>query len=158
MEVHGLAARWHRENGNFEEAVQQLLEMQQQYAQLVQSNQILRNQYDQMLWMAKQVPVNMAARYRAAATGCAPASIIPFFCTPRSLCYRMVAARSAKNFRASGAAKYPRMKTNKMKLMVKKNRSSHEPCCSGASVAARAIRGDRAAMRIVADVIHFFIW
>jgi type IV secretion system protein TrbJ len=53
---------------NFEEAVQQLLEMQQQYAQLVQSNQMLRNQYNQMLWMAKQVPVNMATRYRANAT------------------------------------------------------------------------------------------
>jgi type IV secretion system protein TrbJ len=53
---------------NFEEAVQQLLEMEQQYAQLVQSNQTLRNQYNQMLWMAKQVPVNMAARYRAVAT------------------------------------------------------------------------------------------
>jgi hypothetical protein len=53
---------------NFEEAVQQLLEMQQQYAQLVQSNQMLRNQYNQMLWMAKQVPVIMAACYRAIAT------------------------------------------------------------------------------------------
>src|SRR6266705_2610896 len=53
---------------NFEEAVQQLLEMQQQYAQLVQSYQMIRNQYNQMLWMAKQVPVNMAVRYRAIAT------------------------------------------------------------------------------------------
>src|SRR5260370_38987324 len=53
---------------NFEEAVQQLLEMQQQYAQLVQSYQMLRNQYDQMVWMAKRVPVDMAARYRALAT------------------------------------------------------------------------------------------
>src|SRR5436309_15694534 len=53
---------------NFEEAVQQLLEMQQQYAQLVQSYQMIRNQYNQMLWMAKQVPVNMAVRYRARST------------------------------------------------------------------------------------------
>src|SRR5882724_9005265 len=53
---------------NFEEAVQQLLKMQQQYAQLVQSYQMIRNQYNQMLWMAKQVPVNMAVRYRARAT------------------------------------------------------------------------------------------
>src|SRR5260370_32105258 len=53
---------------NFEEAVQQLLEMQQQYAQLVRSYQMIRNQYNQMLWMAKQVPVNMAVRYRALAT------------------------------------------------------------------------------------------
>jgi hypothetical protein len=53
---------------NFEEAAQQLLEMQQQYAQLVESYQMIRNQYNQMLWMARQVPVNMAARYRALAT------------------------------------------------------------------------------------------
>jgi hypothetical protein len=53
---------------NFEEAVQQLLEMEQQYAQLVQTYQMIRRQYDQMVWMAKRVPVNMAARYRAIAT------------------------------------------------------------------------------------------
>jgi hypothetical protein len=52
----------------FEEAVQQLLQMQLQYGQLVQSNQMLRNQYNQMLWMARRVPVNMALRYRAPAT------------------------------------------------------------------------------------------
>ncbi len=50
---------------SFEELVQQLLQMQQQYAQLVQTYQVIRSQYDRMLWMAKQVPVNMAARYRA---------------------------------------------------------------------------------------------
>src|SRR5712692_9727511 len=53
---------------NFEEAVQQLLQMQQQYAQLVQTYQMIRRQYDQMIWMAKRVPVNMAARYRAIGT------------------------------------------------------------------------------------------
>ena len=53
---------------NFEEAVQQLLQLEQQYAQLVQTYQMVRNQYDEMLWMARQVPVNMAARYRALAT------------------------------------------------------------------------------------------
>ena len=53
---------------NYGEAVQQLLQMQQQYAQLVQSYQMLRNQYDQLVWMGRQVPVNMAARYRAIAT------------------------------------------------------------------------------------------
>lgn len=53
---------------NFEEAVQQLLQMEQQYAQLVQTYQMVRNQYEQMIWMAKQVPVNMAVRYRAVAT------------------------------------------------------------------------------------------
>ncbi len=50
---------------SFEKLVQQLLQMQQQYAQLVQTYQLIRSQYDQMIWMAKQVPVNMAARYRA---------------------------------------------------------------------------------------------
>ncbi len=50
---------------NFEEAVQQLLQMEQQYVQLVQTYQMVRRQYDQMVWMAKRVPVNMAVRYRA---------------------------------------------------------------------------------------------
>jgi type IV secretion system protein TrbJ len=49
---------------NFEEAVQQLFRLEQQYAQLVQTYQMVRSQYEQMIWMAKQVPVNMAARYR----------------------------------------------------------------------------------------------
>ncbi len=53
---------------NFEEAVQQLLQMEQQYAQLVQTYRMVKSQYDQMLFMARQVPVNMAARYRAIAT------------------------------------------------------------------------------------------
>ena len=49
---------------NYEEAVQQLLQLEQQYSQLVQTYQMIQNQYQQMLWMAQQVPVNMAARYR----------------------------------------------------------------------------------------------
>jgi hypothetical protein len=53
---------------NFEEAVRQLLQLEQQYAQLVQTYQMIRSQYQQMLWMARQVPVNMVARYRAMAT------------------------------------------------------------------------------------------
>src|SRR5713226_9487506 len=53
---------------NFEEAVRQLLQMEQQYVQLVQTYQMVTNQYQQMIWMAKQVPVNMASRYRALAT------------------------------------------------------------------------------------------
>jgi hypothetical protein len=53
---------------NFEEAVRQLLQLEQQYAQLVQTYQMVRSQYQQMIWMAKQVPVNMTARYRALAT------------------------------------------------------------------------------------------
>jgi len=53
---------------NFEEAVQQLVEMEQQYEQLVRTYNTVRSQYEQMLWMAQRVPVNMAARYRALAT------------------------------------------------------------------------------------------
>jgi hypothetical protein len=53
---------------NFEEAVQQLLEMERQYVQLVQTYQVVLSQYDQMRRMAQQVPVNMVARYRALAT------------------------------------------------------------------------------------------
>jgi hypothetical protein len=53
---------------NFEEAAQQLLQLEQQYQQLVQTYQMIRSQYDQMVWMARQAPVNMALRYRALAT------------------------------------------------------------------------------------------
>jgi len=53
---------------NYEEAIQQLIQLEQQYAKLVQTYEQIRAQYDQMVFMAKQVPVNMAARYRAAAT------------------------------------------------------------------------------------------
>ncbi len=53
---------------NFEEAVKQLLQMEQQYAQLVQTYQMVRSQYEQMIWMAQKDPVNMVARYRALAT------------------------------------------------------------------------------------------
>lgn len=53
---------------NWAENVRQLWQLQQQYAQLVQTYNMIRNQYDQMVWMAKRVPVNMAARYRALAT------------------------------------------------------------------------------------------
>src|SRR5207245_2358879 len=69
---------------NFEEAIQQLLELQQQYAELVQSNQTLRNQYNQMLRMAKQVPVNMAARYRTIATPWQTSSATNVYGTTRS--------------------------------------------------------------------------
>jgi hypothetical protein len=41
---------------NFEEAVQQLAQLQRQYVQLVQTCEMVRNQYNQMLWMARQVP------------------------------------------------------------------------------------------------------
>ncbi len=53
---------------NFEEAVQQLAEMERHYAQLVQTYRMIENQYEHMQRMAQQVPVNMAARYKALAT------------------------------------------------------------------------------------------
>src|SRR5260370_14287772 len=59
---------------NFEEAAQQLLQLEQQYAQLVQTYQMVRSQYEQMIWMGQQVPVNMALRYRALATPWQPSS------------------------------------------------------------------------------------
>ena len=52
---------------NYALALQRLIQLEQQYAQLVQTYQMISNQYNQMLWMAKLVPVNMAARYRAMA-------------------------------------------------------------------------------------------
>src|SRR5438309_7572886 len=53
---------------NYAEAIQQLLQMEQQYAQLVQTYQMVRSQYDHLVWMAKRVPVNMTARYKAIST------------------------------------------------------------------------------------------
>jgi hypothetical protein len=50
---------------NYAQALQRFAQLEQQYLQLVQTYQMVRSQYDQMIWMAKQVPVNMAARYRA---------------------------------------------------------------------------------------------
>jgi hypothetical protein len=59
---------------NFEEAVQSLLQLEQQYAQLVQTYQMIKSQYNQMVWMAQQDPVNMALRYGAPATLWTPSS------------------------------------------------------------------------------------
>jgi conjugal transfer/entry exclusion protein len=59
---------------NFEEAVQELVQLEQQYVQLVQTYEMIQNQYQEMLWMAKGVPVNMALRYRAIATPWLPSS------------------------------------------------------------------------------------
>jgi hypothetical protein len=36
--------------------VQQLAQLERQYAQLVQTYQMVRSQYNQMLWMARQIP------------------------------------------------------------------------------------------------------
>ena len=52
----------------YAQTVEQVIRLERQYAQLVQSYQMLRNQYDHMVRMAKQVPVNMATRYRALVT------------------------------------------------------------------------------------------
>lgn len=53
---------------NYAEALAQAAQLTQQYEQLVQTYQTVRSQYDQMVQMARQVPVNMAQRYRAVAT------------------------------------------------------------------------------------------
>ena len=45
---------------NFEEALQQLAQLQQQYTQLVQTYAMIRSQYNQMLWMARTLPSNLA--------------------------------------------------------------------------------------------------
>jgi type IV secretion system protein TrbJ len=53
---------------NFAKAIEQLLEMERQYTQLVETYQMVRNQYDHMQRMAQRVPVHMEARYRALVT------------------------------------------------------------------------------------------
>jgi hypothetical protein len=53
---------------NYGSAVQRLIQLQQQYAQLVQTYQMIQNQYQQMMWMARQVPVSMGSRYRMLST------------------------------------------------------------------------------------------
>src|ERR1051325_3726830 len=52
---------------NYAEALQQLYQLQQQYLQLLETYQMIRNQYVQLLWMGRQVPVDMGSRYRALA-------------------------------------------------------------------------------------------
>src|ERR1051326_8916025 len=52
----------------FGQTVEQVLQLKQQTMQLVQSYQMLRNQYDHCIRMAKQVPMDMTARYHAAMT------------------------------------------------------------------------------------------
>lgn len=59
---------------NYAEAVRQLVQLEQQYKQLVQTYAMVRNQYEQFVWMAKQVPVDMNSRYRALATAWKPVS------------------------------------------------------------------------------------
>ena len=52
----------------FEKVVQEVVLLERQYSQLVVSYEMLRSQYQQMLWMGREVPVNMPLRYRALAT------------------------------------------------------------------------------------------
>lgn len=50
---------------NYAQALDRFAQLQKQLQQLVQTYTMIRNQYDQMLWMAQRVPVDMLARYRA---------------------------------------------------------------------------------------------
>jgi isoleucyl-tRNA synthetase len=59
---------------NYEEAIQEFVQLSQQYVQLVQTYQMVENQYNQMLRMAQQVPVNMIQRYQALATPWTPST------------------------------------------------------------------------------------
>ncbi|HEY1760653.1 MAG TPA: hypothetical protein VGG72_35085 [Bryobacteraceae bacterium] len=53
---------------SYGELIQQLVELQQQYSQLVQTYDMVRSQYEEMLYMAQPDPVNMFTRYRAITT------------------------------------------------------------------------------------------
>jgi hypothetical protein len=48
-----------------EQALKEFAQLQKEYEQLVQTYQTVRSQYDQMLWMARQIPVSMSLRYGA---------------------------------------------------------------------------------------------
>jgi hypothetical protein len=52
----------------FAKVTAQLVEMQHQLSQMIQTYQMITNQYNQMIWMARSIPVNMAVRYRAVLT------------------------------------------------------------------------------------------
>jgi hypothetical protein len=52
---------------NYANAVSQLIQLQQQYTQLVLTYQQIRSQYEHMIRMARTIPVDMAARYRVPA-------------------------------------------------------------------------------------------
>ena len=53
---------------NFAQAVEQVIRLEQQTMQLIRSYEMLRLQYEQLVRNARRVPVDMAARYRAALT------------------------------------------------------------------------------------------
>lgn len=46
----------------------QLIEMEQQLNQMIQTYEMITNQYNHMLFMARRIPVDMATRYRAVRT------------------------------------------------------------------------------------------
>jgi hypothetical protein len=52
----------------YTQAIEQVLQLERQYAELVQTYEMVQNQYEQLKWMAQRVPVDMVARYRALAT------------------------------------------------------------------------------------------
>ncbi len=52
---------------NYIAAVERLLELQRHYTQLVQTYRQIRDEYEHLLRMARQVPVAMATRYKALA-------------------------------------------------------------------------------------------
>jgi hypothetical protein len=53
---------------NFGKLVEQLAQMERQYTELVETYQMVTAQYNQMIWMAKMVPANLRAHYRAMIT------------------------------------------------------------------------------------------
>jgi prophage DNA circulation protein len=59
---------------NFSQAVQQLAQLEQQYGQLVRTYEMIESQYELMQQMARQVPVNMATRYKVLATPWTPSA------------------------------------------------------------------------------------
>ena len=58
----------------YAKTVQELLQLKDQYDQLVNTYHMVENQYQEMKWMAQTVPVNMAGRYKALATPWTPSS------------------------------------------------------------------------------------
>ena len=52
----------------YAEAIEQVLQLERQYVQLVQTYQMVQNEYEHLKWMARRVPVDMASRYRIAIT------------------------------------------------------------------------------------------
>jgi hypothetical protein len=53
---------------SFGKLVEQVAQMEREYTQLVETYQMVTAQYNQMIWMAKMVPANLRAHYRALIT------------------------------------------------------------------------------------------